>query len=671
METAPVSEGFLAQFSLLDYAIVISLVGISTYWFFFKKKSTNEFDASSIKTFALEPSIQRSMSESGFISKMKSGGRNMVVFYGSQTGTAEEFAARLAKEATRYGMKAMVSDPEECEMDDLSKLSEIENSLAVFCVATYGEGDPTDNAQEFFEWLNNGGTELKGLRYAVFGLGNKTYEHYNKVAKYLDERLAQLGAERVFELGLGDDDGNIEEDFITWKEKFWFAICEQFGLQTGEDISTRQYELIVHEDLLSEKIFDGEIARLNSYRIQKPPFDIKNPYLSPITVNRELYKGSRSCMHIEIDIKNSKLRYEAGDHVAVYPQNSSDLVNKIGQLLNADLGTVFTLKNLDEDSSKKNPFPCPTTYRAALTYYVDITSTPRTHVLKEIADYATNEEQKELLKKMSSSSDEGKALYSEWIIKSCRSIVHVLEDLDSVKPPVDHLLELLPRLQARYYSISSSPKLYPDSIHITAVIIEYETKTNRTNKGVATSWLHQKQPTDSDNPTIPVFVRRSQFRLPNKPQVPIIMIGPGTGLAPFRGFIQERQWSIQENKPVGDTILYFGCRKKTEDFLYEEELNNFVESKAITKLYLAFSRDQQNKVYVTHLLKQNMKETWDIIGEKNGHIYICGDARSMAKEVKEIILETIQTQGNKSKQEAEDYLKRMESQRRYSADVWS
>lgn len=159
----------------------------------------------------------------------------MVVFYGSQTGTAEEFAARLAKEATRYGMKAMVADPEECEMEDLSKLHEIENSICVFCVATYGEGDPTDNCQEFFEWLNNGGTNLSGLRYAVrvashlakylpsssthcslctvfpcpqvFGLGNKTYEHYNKVGYYLDERLAQLGAERVFELGLGDDDG--------------------------------------------------------------------------------------------------------------------------------------------------------------------------------------------------------------------------------------------------------------------------------------------------------------------------------------------------------------------------------------------------------------------------------------------------------------------------------
>ena len=310
--------------------------------------------------------------------------------------------------------------------------------------------------------------------------------------------------------------------------------------------------------------------------------------------------------------------------MAVYPQNNSQLVEKIGQLLNANLDSVFTLRNLDEDSSKKTPFPCPTTYRAALTYYVDITSTPRTHVLKEISDYATDEEQKEFLKKMSSSSEEGKALYSDWIIKSCRSIVHVLEDLSSVKPPLDHLLELLPRLQSRYYSISSSPKLYPDSIHITAVVVKYETKTGRLNNGVATRWLKEKQISEALPPTIPIFVRRSQFSLPHKSQTPIIMIGPGTGLAPFRGFIQERHWMIQENKPVGDTILYFGCRKKSEDFLYEDELNQYVKSKAITKLYLAFSRDQEQKVYVTHFLRQNMKETWEIIGTKNGHIYVCG-----------------------------------------------
>lgn len=131
----------------------------------------------------------------------------MIVFYGSQTGTAEEFAARLAKECGRFGLKAMVADPEECDMEELVHLKDIPNSLAIFCMATYGEGDPTDNAQEFYEWLNNTDVDLTGLNYAVFGLGNKTYEHYNQVGIAADKRLEKLGAKRVIAIGLGDDDG--------------------------------------------------------------------------------------------------------------------------------------------------------------------------------------------------------------------------------------------------------------------------------------------------------------------------------------------------------------------------------------------------------------------------------------------------------------------------------
>ncbi|GFY55285.1 NADPH--cytochrome P450 reductase [Trichonephila inaurata madagascariensis] len=631
--------------------------------FFRKKKEIN--------TFTITPNTI-STSDSSFINKMKSTGRSIIVFYGSQTGTAEEFATRLAKEANRYGMKAMVADPEDYDMEDLSKVAEIENSLAIFCVATYGEGDPTDNAQEFHQWLQAGDADLTGLNFAVFGLGNKTYEHYNSMGIYVDTRLEELGATRVYELGLGDDDANIEEDFITWKERFWGAVCEHFQIKSfGEDINLRQYQLVLHEDLPQEKLFTGEISRLNSYRNQRPPYDMKNPYLSAVLVNKELYKGSRSCMHIELDISDAKIRYETGDHVAVYPTNNSELVEKIGKLLDVNLDTLFSLNNLDEDSTKKHPFPCPTTYRTALLHYVDITSIPRTHVLKEISDYASDEKEKEMLKMMATSSEEGKKLYLSWVVKNTRSIIHILEDLPSLKPPIDHLLELLPRLQARYYSISSSPKVHPQSIHITAVLVDYETPTKRINKGVATGFLQKIAPSDDDKPKIPIFVRRSQFRLPSKPQTPIIMIGPGTGLAPFRGFIQERSFLKKEGKPVGDTILYFGCRKAQEDYLYEDELKAFVEDGTLTKLHLAFSRDQPEKVYVTHLLRQNKEEIWKVIGESNGHIYVCGDARNMAKDVHNIILEIIQEYGQKSKNDAEAYIKRMESQRRYSADVWS
>lgn len=329
-------------------------------------------------------------------------------------------------------------------------------------------------------------------------------------------------------------------------------------------------------------------------------------------------------MHIEFDIEGSKIRYDAGDHLAVYAVNNEELVEKIGKMCNADLDTLFTLTNTDEESSKKNPFPCPCTYRTALRHYVDITMNPRTHVLKELSEYATDEAEKERLKQMASITPEGKALYQKWINQENRNIVDVLEDSPSCHPTIDHLMELLPRLQPRYYSISSSPKVCNNRIHITAVLVDYETPTGRNHKGVATSWLATKKPDNGTVlPKVPIFVRKSQFRLPNRTQTPVIMIGPGTGLAPFRGFIQERDLAKEDGKEVGETILYFGCRKRAEDFIYAEELENYVK-KGSLEMRVAFSRDQKEKQYVTHLLEQDKDKLWNVIGENNGHVYICG-----------------------------------------------
>lgn len=222
----------------------------------------------------------------------------------------------------------------------------------------------------------------------------------------------------------------------------------------------RQYRLLEHTEIAPDRIYAGEVARLHSLQNQRPPFDQKNPFLAPIKVNRELHKaGDRSCMHVEFDLEGSKMRYEAGDHLAVYPVNDSDLVERLGKLCNADLGQIFSLINTDTDSSKKHPFPCPTTYRTALTHYLEITALPRTHIIKELAEYCSDEKDKEFLKHMASTTPEGKAKYLSWIQDSCRNIVHILEDVPSCKPPLDHICELLPRLQPRYYSISSSSKV--------------------------------------------------------------------------------------------------------------------------------------------------------------------------------------------------------------------
>ncbi|TMW39190.1 hypothetical protein DOY81_015730, partial [Sarcophaga bullata] len=212
-------------------------------------------------------------------------------------------------------------------------------------------------------------------------------------------------------------------------------------------------------------------------------------------------------------------------------------------------------------------------------------------------------------------------------------------------------------------------QLFPTNVHITAVLVQYKTPTGRINKGVATTYLKEKQP-GSDEVKVPVFIRKSQFRLPTKSETPIIMVGPGTGLAPFRGFIQERQYLRDEGKVVGDTILYFGCRKKSEDFIYKEELEEYVNKGTLT-LKTAFSRDQEKKIYVTHLIEQDADLLWKVIGENKGHFYICGDAKNMAVDVRNILVKILSTKGNMSEADAVQYLKKMEAQKRYSADVWS
>jgi len=665
---------------LLDYIVVLLLIGLAYYWFFVRSKEPEPAANYVIKTTNIIKN--ESSGNKTFIEKMKSSERRMVSFYGSQTGTAEEYASRLAKEGQRYGMRGIVADPEENDMEDLAKLGDVEevlgeDCLAVFCLATYGEGDPTDNAQEFFNWLQDGGTDLSRMKYAVFGLGNKTYEHYNAMAIYVDKKLAQLGAKRIHPLGLGDDDANLEDDFITWKELFWQSACSEFNLElVSQDFSMRQYEqTILHDgDYNPDRVYSGEPYRLRSLKTQRPPFDIKNPYMAPIRVNKNLHsnESDRCCMHIELDIKDSRIRYDAGDHVAIYPKNDDNLVHQIGSILNVDLDTVFTMRATDEDATRKNPFPCPTTYRTALSFYVDIMALPRTHVLKELSNYTIDEDEKAKLLLMSDTSQEGKDMYSDWIVNSCRSIVHILEDMPNCKPSIDHLMELLPRLQPRLYSISSSGRVHKESIHVTAVVVEYKTKTGRTNNGVCTKWLQKMIPSNEEDQLefkIPCYVRRSQFRLPHRPQIPVIMIGPGTGLAPFRGFIQERDWQKKQGKPVGETHLYFGCRNRNIDYIYREELEQY-ESDGVISLHTAFSRDQPDKIYVTHKLKENASQIWRLI-DNGAHIYVCGDAKMMAKDVHDIITDIIREHGDKSQQESEMFVKNMEQQKRYSADVWS
>ena len=667
-----------------------AMAGLVVVWYVFRKRRGSKNSISQVDIDKLlehrrslttvASTYRSSLASEDFVSKMQRTGKNIVFFYGSQTGTAEEFATRLAKSAPKYGMKGFAYDTEEVtDWDLLNSISpQVERGFAVFCMATYGEGDPTDNAIEFHNWLKDTDIDLTGLKFSVFGLGNRTYEHYNSMGKFVDQQLAKLGGGRLCELGLGDDDQNIEEDFVQWQENiFWPAVCQVFSIEsTGEFSSIRQFQFQNYEEA-PDRVFKGEPSRWQSFEKQKPPFEAKNPFLACLTEERKLNSGSdRYFMHIELNIADSKMRYESGDHVAVLPVNQESIVEKLGKLLGIEnLDAVISLDNVDADDAKQHPFPCPTTYRVAFSNYLDITSHPTTHLCRELAEYAESEEDKNFLLTISSNTDEGKEKFKNWIKSENRTIVEVLEELTSLQVPADHLCELLPRLQVRYYSISSSPKIFPTSVHITAVLVSYTTSVGREVRGVCTQYLLDKaKETENDekqwDKKLACYIRKSQFRLPMKTSVPIIMIGPGTGFAPFRGFLQEKEWQKDQGKPVGEVVLYYGCRKAANDFIYKEEIDKWVEKGVISSLYTAFSRDQESKVYVQDRLAENGESTWALIS-KGAHLYICGDAKNMARDVYACLERIISKHGEMSSEQATQYLKSMSNKGRYSADVWS
>ncbi|EJW85832.1 FAD binding domain-containing protein, partial [Wuchereria bancrofti] len=462
MKTTAAMDWLRTGLDIIDLVVLTVMLLTTIYysWRLWIGKNTNKFIESTVlpSYTSSEISVDR---QTSFVTRMKSEERKVLIIYGSQTGTAEELAGRLSKDVQNYGQKALLLDPEEMNVEDFEKINEISDVLLVLFMATYGEGDPTDNAQEFYQHILNTDLNLTGVNFAVFGLGNKTYGHFNEIAKYFNRRMEEFGATRIYSLGLGDDDGNLEEDFMRWREGFWIAVTSIFGWQIAEIGIVRQYRLEIVKDF-SAKLFTGEYGRLGSFEKQRP-------------VNRELHgiKSDRSCRHIEFMISEIKMRYEVGDHLGIFPTNDPVKVEELGRLLDADMDLRFSLVNLDEENLKKNPFPCPCTIRTAFTHYVDICAPVKSNVLKALAHFTSNENEKERLLLLSTANEQGLKEYGNYIQKERRSIIDILRAFPTCKPPVDYILELLPRLQPRYYSISSSSKYSHDSLAITVVVTKY------------------------------------------------------------------------------------------------------------------------------------------------------------------------------------------------------
>ncbi|KAJ6024054.1 hypothetical protein N7540_004851 [Penicillium herquei] len=640
------------------------------------------------------------------VEKMEETGKNCVIFYGSQTGTAEDYASRLAKEGSqRFGLKTMVADIEDYDYENLDKFPE--EKVAFFVLATYGEGEPTDNAVEFYQFFTNEDvafesgassdeSPLSSLKYVAFGLGNNTYEHYNSMVRHIDASLTKLGATRIGSAGEGDDGaGTMEEDFLAWKEPMWTALSETLGLQEREAVYEPVFNVIEDEDKSAEdeSVYLGEPTAAHREDRAKGPYSAHNPFVAPIAESYELFTvKDRNCLHMEISIAGSNLSYQTGDHIAIWPTNAGAEVDRFLQVfgLQDKRHSVINVKGIDVTA--KVPIPTPTTYDAAVRYYMEVCAPVSRQFVSSLAAFAPDEETKNEFVRLGSDKD----YFHEKITNQRFNIAQAIQSITSKTfsaVPFSLLIEGLNKLQPRYYSISSSSLVQKDKISITAVVESVRLPgASHMVKGVTTNYLlalKEKQNGEAnpdphgltysitgprnkyDGIHVPVHVRHSNFKLPSDPSKPIIMVGPGTGVAPFRGFIQERAALAARGEKVGTTVLFFGCRKRDEDFIYQEEFKTYQEQLGDSlKVITAFSREGTEKVYVQHRLKENAPLVSELLKQK-ANFYVCGDAANMAREVNLVLGHIIAEQRGMPAEKGEEMVKHMRSSGSYQEDVWS
>ncbi|MGZ5629139.1 MAG: assimilatory sulfite reductase (NADPH) flavoprotein subunit [Methylobacter sp.] len=535
---------------------------------------------------------------------------DITILVGSQTGNGEVLAEQLHSLAAGRGLKTVVKKMGDYKLPQLKA----EKNLLVI-VSTYGEGEPPDNAKELVDYLfSKRAPTLKQMHFAVLGLGDSGYEFFCKTGIDFDHRLEELGATRIHPRV--DCDVDYESSAEAWMDAVLNALSLRLeaNSQTAEPASP-------------------SVASTSVYS-RKYPFPAL--LLENIVLNG---RGSlKENHHLEFSLEGSGLTYEPGDVLGVYPTNAPDVIDALLQTLHFAGTEWVTL-----DGNKEGFL-----YDALFRHY-EITAITRP-VMQKYALLAHNQKLDQLLQNKQKLND---YLYG-------REMIDLITDFPIGQLSPQAFICCLRKLPPRLYSIASSLKQHPDEVHITVAAVRYQAH-GRERKGVGSTFLAERI---DENAAIPIYIdHNNNFKLPTDPATPIIMIGPGTGIAPFRAFIEERE---AVGAP-GKNWLFFGDQHFETDFLYQAEWLRYLKNGVLTRMDVAFSRDQQQKIYVQHRMAEHGKELYAWLQE-GAHVYVCGDEKRMANDVHQELLNIVAAESGSDN--AEDYVANLQKAKRYQRDVY-
>ncbi|QGQ47672.1 assimilatory sulfite reductase (NADPH) flavoprotein subunit [Metabacillus sediminilitoris] len=540
--------------------------------------------------------------------------KEVTILFGSQTGNAQSLAGKAAKTLEGQGFQVTVSSMSDFKPNNLKK---VKNLLIV--VSTHGEGDPPDNALSFHEFLHGKrAPKLEDFRFSVLSLGDSSYEFFCQTGKDFDKRLEELGGTRLYQRV--DCDLDFDEPASEWIE----GVLGGFSEAHGGSAAIAQ--------AVTTQAIESEYSRTNPFKAE---------VLENINLNG---RGSnKETRHLEISLEGSGLTYQPGDSLGIYPENDPELVDILLEELKLESTENVTINKQGDVRPLKE----------ALISNFEITNLTKP-LLEQAAKLIKNEELQELL----SPGNEAKVkAYLEG-----RDLLDLVRDFGPWNVTAQEFISILRKMPARLYSIASSLEANPEEVHVTIGAVRYDAH-GRERKGVCSILCAERlQPGD----TLPVYIQHNQnFKLPENPDTPIIMVGPGTGIAPFRSFMQERE----EIGAEGKSWVFFGDQHFVTDFLYQTEWQKWLKDGVLSKMDVAFSRDTEEKVYVQHRMLENSKELFQWLQE-GAVVYICGDEKNMAHDVHNTLLDIIEKEGSMNRDQAVEFLADMQQQKRYQRDVY-